>query len=42
MLSSALKVLEEIDSVSKFSEALRRQLPPLAAEKYIKKLEALR
>jgi len=42
MLSPALEVLEAIDSVSKFSEALQKRLPPLAAERYIKKLEALR
>lgn len=41
MLSSALETLEAIDSVSKFKEALRKQLPPLAAEKYLEKLEAL-
>lgn len=42
MLNSALEILEAIDSVSKLSEALRKRLPFLAAEKYVKKLEALK
>lgn len=41
MLGSALAVLEAIDSVPKLSEALRKRLSPQAAEKYVKKLEAL-